>query len=242
MKNIFTILFTFSILFLFGQENLKDIDTTLDYKKRFFNNDELIAPNNYMYINSSSYYTINQITSDPTIDTTILEKVEHGLWIQYFDKKRNASDSSNYYYYRLGEYDFGSVTGKIYYFKKNDEIVRFALQYPKIKDSIYNGVVEVKFKKEKITWIEYQYFDEDKDSKKEPYLNLTKYYSNGEIKGYALTDNYNYKHEARKYNKKGLCFYELIIDKKGSYKIKRKQKGRKEIIEIHENEKLMVMK
>jgi hypothetical protein len=124
MKYITTILFSFFICLLFGQLDLKSIDTTFDFKERFYKNDRLAVKNGILYIDSSNAYSINEIQSNLKIDTTLFERVQHGLWIEYFDKKWKPSDSSSYTYYRLGEYEFGFTIGKIYYLNKKDEVIK----------------------------------------------------------------------------------------------------------------------
>jgi hypothetical protein len=237
MKYQIIFLFSIPFCFLYGQEELKSIDTTFDFKERFYQNGKLTVTNTILYIDSVNTYTINQIQSNQKIDTTQLERVQHGLWIEYFNKKWNPSNSSNFYYYRLCEYQFGYTTGKIYYFNKKDDIIKTALRYPKMNDTIFEGVRKITYQKGKIIWIEYNRFIED--SLKGLYVNLTSYYQDGKIKSYSLLDDFNYDHHTLKYNKTGLCKYELKLNKKDSFLIKRKRKGKKEIIETKENGNLI---
>lgn len=233
MKNLIAIAFSISLSFLFGQESLSVVDTTFDYQERFYLNNKLVVTNTILYIDSINTYTREQIQSNSKIDTNYLERVKNGLWIEYFDKKWNECDSSKYYYYRLGEYDFGYTTGKIYYFNKDRKIVKTALRYPKMKETIFEGVRKITYENGKISWIEYQRFTED--SIKGLYVNLYNYYPNGKIKGYAFIDDFNNNHCSLKYNMDGLCTYELQINQNESFLVKRKRKGKKEIIEIKEN-------
>jgi hypothetical protein len=225
MKNLIAIVFSISLSFLFGQESLSAVDTTFDYQERFYENNKLIVTNTILYIDSINTYTLEQIQSNSKIDTNHLERVKNGLWIEYFDKKWNECDSSKYYYYRLGEYDFGYTTGKIYYFNKDREIVKTALRYPKMKDTIFEGVRKTTYDNGTITWIEYQRFTED--SLKGLYVNLCNYYPNGKIKTYALSDDFNNNHHSLKYNKQGLCTYELRLNRNESFRVKKEEKRQK---------------
>lgn len=231
MKPLITYMFSCSIFLLFGQQHLNEIDTSLDYQERFYQNGRLITTNTILYIDSVNTYTVHQIQSDPAIDTTVLHRVQDGLWIEYFDKKWNASDPPHHSYFRLGEYDLGYTTGKIYYFNKQCELIESALRYPIVNDTVFEGVRKITYSKGKITWIKYQRFLED--SLKEPYVNLSNYYPNGQLKSYNLSDDFNYKYHTQKYNKNGLCTHELKLNRHESYTIKRK--GRKEMCLIKEN-------
>lgn len=233
MRNLITIVLSISLSFVFGQESLSVIDTTFDYQERFYINNVLVVNNNTVYIDSINTYTFEQVQTDSVLDTNNLERVKNGLWIEYFDKKWNECESSKHYYYRLGEYDLGYTTGKIYYFNKKGEIVKTALRYPKVNDSIFEGVRKITYDKGIITWVEYQRFTED--SLKGFYANLCSYYPNGKIKTYALVDDFNNNHHSLKYNKEGLCTYELRLNNKESFSVKRKRNGKKEIIQTKEN-------
>jgi hypothetical protein len=212
---------------------LKNIDTTFDFNERFYQNGKLTVTNTILYIDSVNIYSIDQIQSNQKIDTTQLERVQHRLWIEYYNKKWKPSDNSNYTYYRLGEYDYGFTVGKIYYFDKKGGVIKTALRYPYLNDTIFEGVRKISYLKGKVTWVEYQRFTED--SLKGMYVNLTSYYPNGKIKAYSLSDDFNHDHHSLKYNKSGLCKYELKLNNTDSYLIKRKRKGKKEIIETKEN-------
>lgn len=177
-KYIVTILTVTSFFLLFGQEELKDIDTILDYRERFYPNGQLEVENSLLNINSNE--------SSASNDSSQLQYVKHGLWIEYFDKKWNECDSSEHHYFRLGEYDSGYFTGKTYDFTKNKEIVRTYLRYPKIKDTIFEGVREIKYEDGKIAKIEYHLFNQDQSQLF--FWHYSYYNKNGVLTSYSYTN------------------------------------------------------
>ena len=233
MKIITTLLFSTLVFLVFCQQQLKDLDTTLDYKERFYKNGQLITTNLWRYISPNGLsIAAEDISLNPQLDTSKMEREPHGLWVEYFDKKWNPVDSSNYYYRLLCQYNCGYTAGKVYYFQK-DEIMYIGLRYPKLKDSVFNGFRKTTYHKAKILSVEYSLFSDD--SLKNKYYNMAYYYPNGQLKSYNLSDDHNYQYESTKYNKAGICTYELKHNRNESYLIKRKRNGRKEIIEARKN-------
>ncbi len=232
MKIVTTLLFSTLVFLVLGQQQLKDLDTTLDYKERFYENGQLITTNlwRYVYPNGKSI-AAEDLYLNPHMDTSKMEREPDGLWVEYFDEKWNPVDSSNYYYHILCEYNLGYTKGKVYYFKK-DEIMYTALRYPKLNDSIFNGFRKIVYNKGEILWVEYSLFSEDSLQKK--YYNMAYYFPNGQLKSHNLSDDHHYQYESTMYNKAGLCTYELKLNRNESYIIKRKRKGRKEIIDVRE--------
>ncbi|MNU50423.1 hypothetical protein D3C71_393860 [compost metagenome] len=235
MKIVTAFLFSSLVFFTFCQQQLKDLDTTLDYKERFYKNEKLITTNlwRYVYPNTNGLsIAAEDIYLNPHLDTSKMEREQDGLWVEYFDKKWNEVDSSNYYYRILCEYDCGYTVGKVYYFRKN-EIMHTALRYPELNDSVFDGFRKIIYDKGRISWVEYSFFSGD--SLKNQYYNMASYFPDGQLKDYSLSDDHNYQYKSTRYNKAGLCIYELKLNRNESYIIKRKRKGRKEIIDIREN-------
>lgn len=233
MKIVTTLLFSTFIFLVLGQQQLKDLDTTLDYKERFYKNGQLITTNLWRYVDPNGRaIAAEDILLNPQLDTSKMQREPHGLWVEYFDKKWNPIDSSNHYYRLLCQYNCGYTVGKVYYFKK-DEIMYTALRYPKLKDSVFDGFRKIVYEKGKILWVEYSLFSDD--SLKKKYYNMAYYYPTGQLKSHNLSDDHNYQYESTKYNRAGLCIYELKHNRKESYLIKRKRKGNKEIIDVREN-------
>lgn len=231
----FTTLFFFCLIFsLFGQEQLKDIDTSFDYKERFYWKGKLMTTNTwrYVYLNGQPSIAVTNLPLNPGFDTTGMVREKDGLWVEYFDKKWNPVDSSNQYYRILAEYKVGYTQGKVYYFKK-DEIIYTGLRYPKLNGTVFNGSRKIIYNKGKVEWVEYNLFRED--SLRNKYYNSSCFFPNGELKCYSLSDDINYQYVTLKYNKSGICTYELRLNHNESCIIKRKRKGRKEIIDIKEN-------
>lgn len=117
MLSILSIVFCASSLF--AQEELKDMDTILDYKERFYTTGKL---------NTDSQYS--QLTNFSQGDS-LTKKVKSGLWIEYFDRKFDEVSEAKYRYYRLVEYDAGEQVGKIYYFKKKWQALSFRSELSK---------------------------------------------------------------------------------------------------------------
>jgi hypothetical protein len=210
-----------SNIFLFSQGELKYIDTTLDYKERFYKDGKLNT--NYDYGTATNYEQAEPVS----------KKVKVGLCVEYFDRKMYEADETKYTYYRLVEYVFGETEGKIYYFKKNDKLAHVVTLYPKIKDSIYEGYRIIYYKKDRIELLDYRRFDDV--NLKGIYVYSTSFYPDGQVKSHVLSDDDNYQYQSWQFNKAGFCTNELKLNNEEAYRIKRK--GRKEIVEIRENEK-----
>ncbi|WP_343631670.1 hypothetical protein [Fluviicola sp.] len=234
MKSITTFIFYLFIFWAFGQQQLKDIDTSFDYKERFYRKEKLITRNSWRYVrdNGQPSIGVNDLLLNPGFDTTGMVREKDGLWCEYFDKSWNPTDSSHQYYQILCEYNCGLTEGKVYYFRKN-EIIYTGLRYPKLNDSIFNGSRRITYNNGKVEWIEYKLFRED--SLRSKYYNTSSFFPNGELKHYTLSDDINFQYVGLKYNKFGICTYELKLNHNESYTIKRKRKGRKEIIDVREN-------
>ena len=201
MKYTVTILLTISFFSLFGQEELNDIDTVLDYRERFYNSGQLDVQNSMLDLNSNNIVPANQKKSSTNNDSSQLEYQKHGLWIEYFDKKWNECDSSEHYYFRLGEYDSGYYTGKTYDFNKKKELVRTYLRYPKMKDSIFEGVREIKYEDGNITKVEYHLFNQDRSPL---FFWHTSYYNkDGILTSYSFTNEAQNRTRFISYSKDG---------------------------------------
>jgi len=219
--------------FVWAQQPLSACDTTQDWNERFYKNGQLALNGYYVYLDSSGYYDWTMFDFDPLIDSTKMERVQHRKWIEYFDKKWQPTDSSNQYYYCLCEFSGGYAKGKVYYFKKNGKLIQSALRYPNYSDEEFNGVRRIYYtKKDVIESIYYNRFTED--SLKGFYYNSSFYYTNGQLASYSLNDEFNNRYESLKYNKKGLCTYELKLNNVDHYTIKRRKRGRK-VIEVRED-------
>lgn len=233
MKITTTVLFSTFIFLLFGQQQLKDVDTAFDYQERFYRNGELKTINLWGYFDQHGISIAEvDIPNNPHIDTSNMERVQIYLWIEYFDKKWIPCDSAEHSYYCLREYDdYGYIVGKSYYFRKNGEILYVMLRYPELNDSVFEGVRKIRYDKGKVTWVDYELFLED--SLRGYYYNSTWYYPNGQLKLYGLSDDSLKQYETKKYSKAGYCTYELkhYPNEGHSYTIKRKRKGRKEVID-----------
>ena len=96
MKHSSIIIFIFSFCVLYGQEDLKNIDTTFDFNERFYQNGKLTITNTKLYTDSINIYSIDQLQINQKMDTTQLECIKHVLWIAYYNKKWKPSDNSNY--------------------------------------------------------------------------------------------------------------------------------------------------
>nr|WP_294858401.1 hypothetical protein [uncultured Fluviicola sp.] len=234
MKTFITLIFSSLIFSIFGQQLLKDIDTSFDYKERFYRKGKLITTNiwRYVYPNGQPSIAATDLALNPGFDTSQMVLEQDGLWVEYFDKKWNKADSSDYYYSILAEYNCGLTEGKVYYFRKN-EIIYTGFRFPKLNDSVFNGSRRVTYNKGKVEWVEYNLFRED--SLRNKYYNSSWFFPNGELKSYSLADDINHQYVTLKYNKAGICTYELRLNHHESYTIKRKRKGRKEIMDVREN-------
>jgi hypothetical protein len=234
MKTLSTFIF-FSLIFSgFGQQQLKDIDTSFDYQERFYENGQLIAENSWrlVYPDGTPSIPLKDLYLNPDMDTSEMSLEQDGLWVEYYDKKWNEVDSSRFYYKVLREYDCGYTQGKSYYFKKN-ELMYTGLRYPKLNDSVFNGSRKIIYDKGNISWVEYRLFMED--SLRNKYYHSACYFPDGQLMSYNLSDDINYQYVVIRYNKAGLCTYELKLNHQEAYRIKRKRKGRKEIMEVREN-------
>jgi hypothetical protein len=227
----------------FSQPELNP-DTTIDYYKRFYENGKLKTTNSILYTDGDRHYytkeNIDDLILKYSFDTTGFSTVHNGLWIFYYDKKGNLSDSSNYTEYSLIEYDRGDIIGKAYSFKKGGTLDHFVVHYPLRNDTIFNGYKRTNFRKDgSLEFIEYSRFSDD--SLRRFYYNTIWYHRNGTLQSYTLSDDLNYEHRVLKYKKNGFCYYELKVTKTESYLIKRKENRKKESIEKRVGDKYMRM-
>ena len=102
------------LLCLFCLNGLAQIDTTFDYKKRFYKNETLITKN------------------------TINEGEKHGLWIEYLDKNWKESTKNKSKFFRLIEYKNGNPIGKVYDFYNSGKL-QMVGKYKSLNPEIRQG-------------------------------------------------------------------------------------------------------
>ena len=233
MKFLICIMLLTLPLFSWSQQPLSEIDTIQDWQERFYKNGQLALNGYYVYRDSSGYYDWTIYDFDASIDSTKMERIQHGKWILYYDKKWQPTDSSNQYYYRLAEFRGGAKEGKVYYFKKNGKLIYNRSMSPNYDDTLFYGYRTINYTKNgTIESIYYNRYSED--STKGFYYNRSFYYANGQLESYALIDDYNNRTEYLKYNKKGFCTSELKLNDIDHYTIKRRKRGRK-VIEVRDD-------
>jgi len=240
MKNILTFIYAIVLLPLYSQHKLSEIDTALNFKSLYYFEGKLTTTNSLVYCNpeSGGFYTKEFFASinQSGLDTSKMDLVKHGNWIEYFDKEEQMVTDENYKSYCLSTYNKGYQQGKTYYFQKGGRIIKTIENYPIYKDTVFEGFREIGYKRNKINYVTYERFDED--SSKGSYINISTYFSNGNLKEYVLNDDFNHKYEVMIFNPRGICTKELIVDHLYVLDVKRKRNGRKEIIETVENDKL----
>lgn len=234
MMKLFVFFISMSVsTFVWSQQSISEIDTIQDWQERFYKNGQLALNGYYVYLDSSGYYDWTEYDYDASIDSTKMVRVKHGKWIEYYNKKKQPTDSSNQYYYRLDEFRGGATIGKLYCFKKNGKLAYSSLIYPKYEDSIFDGYRTIHYTQNgTIEFIKYSRFD--RDSLRGFYYNSYFYYANGQLETHSLNDDFNNRYESLKYNKKGFCTYELKLNNLDHYTIKRRKRGRR-VIEVRED-------
>lgn len=202
----------------YSQQQLKDIDTVIDYQQRFYNGTQLKSENRLLSIEKNLGDSVGR------------ELVRDGLWIDYFTKNWEKSDSSAFHYYRLIEYDTGNVVGKFYNFSKNGRLLEMIDFYPMLDEDEFQGYLIVKYAKSLlINSVEYKRFSDD--TLAGMYINIAIYARNGQLTGYSLSDDENHHYHSITMSKRGYCKYELVITDTESFIRKKRRNGRVEIFE-----------
>lgn len=230
-------MFIFISLFASSQHELKDIDTTIHYKKVFYKNDSLILYPYYEYYDSTTYRTYI-LTKEKfeekigNIDTSKIQLLKRGTWkIDYLRKKKK--------YYYLANYDNDILIGKRYDFNSKDRLISTFTTYPKIKDSIFNGSQIINYdKKGRITSVEYIQFIEDQTFLF--YWNYLSYNKSGVLTYYSYVDEEKNKTRFITYSKNGEIIKDYKRDEKEWYSKKWNKKRTKLKEEVHlKNQRLI---
>jgi hypothetical protein len=102
--------------------------------------------------------------------------------------------------------------------------------YPMLDEDEFQGYLIVKYSKSLlINSVEYKRFSDD--TLAGMYINIAIYARNGQLRGYSLSDDENYRYHSIKMSKKGDCKYELVLTDTESFIRKRRRNGRVEIFE-----------
>ncbi len=110
--------FTFLLLLVFSfayrgwtQVALSETDLRIDFPQRFYDGNQLITENTYVYTDSAYIYFEQDLLNDGK-DLSDYRKHKHGKWLEYFDKNwNNITDKEEMAYYSLTEYDVGITKG-----------------------------------------------------------------------------------------------------------------------------------
>lgn len=217
--------------FSFAQTQLSEINTTLDYKSRFFRNDTLITTNSIIYWDSLG---MSYILDIPDYNSRQRYRpsnsVKQGLWVYYWDKKWRECDKSNAEFYQLFEYNYDTFVRKSYTFNRMNELLHSVEPYPIYEGEKFDGYLKIKYEKGTINSAEYRLWDSDSLWYK--YTNRTTYYANGNVRSYTLNDDINKRYHSMSFEEDGFCRGELKLDDLDWFNIQRKR-TKKGIKEIH---------
>lgn len=227
----------FISLFASTQHELKDIDTTLNYKKVFYRNDSLILHPYYKYYDSITYrtYIVTKEKFEENIgnlDTSKIQLLREFTWKNEY-KKKNKS------YYYLAYYKDDILKGKRYDFNSKDRLISTFKNYPKIKDSIFNGSQIINYdKKGRITSVKYIQFNKDQTFLF--YWNYLSYNKSGVLTSYSYVDEEKNKTRFITYSKNGEIIKDYKRDETEWYNKKWNKKKTKLKEEVHlKNQRLI---
>lgn len=185
-----------------SQPQLSDIDTVLDYKSRFFRNDTLIAPNEFVYWDSiHGWFSTDRPHQMRNFDVS--KPSPHGLWIHYYDRKWKDSDSNNYAFYVLTQYSLGRWIKKSYTFNTKNELLFSEEPYPLFENEEFKGYLKLSYKNGAIYSAEYRRWLND--SLRLQYINETYYYPNGVVINHTLFDDISKSYRMMSFNEDGFC-------------------------------------
>ncbi len=234
MKLVCSIFLVMVVLSGNSQPQLSEIDTVLDYKSRFFRNDTLLAANEYVFWDSTfGWFSTHRPNQIKRLDVS--KPHLNGLWIHYYDKKWNDSDSNNFAFYELTQYSFGRWIKKSFTFNKKHELLFSEEPYPIFENEVFNGYLKLSYQNGAVCSAEYKQWEED--IFKNFHFNFTQFYNDGSIRSFSFLDDANYRYRSIINDKSGFCTYDLKLDKDESYRIERKKNGTriKEIVHIKED-------
>ena len=222
------------VLSVNSQPQLSEIDTVLDYKSRFFRNDTLLAANEYVFWDSTfGWFSTHRPNQIKRLDVS--KPHLNGLWIHYYDKKWNDSDSNNFAYYELTQYSFGRWIKKSFTFNKKHELLFSVEPYPIFEKEVFNGYLKLSYQNGVVYSAEYRRWDSD--SLRFQFLNETYYYPNGTIKSHTLNDDINKRYRMISFDDDGFCRVDIKHDETDLYHIQRKRtKKHLKQIELIKNE------
>ncbi|MFT5600038.1 MAG: hypothetical protein ACI9N1_000270 [Flavobacteriales bacterium] len=155
--------FTLLVCFL-SHTYFAQIDSTTDYKDRFYANDTLLTKNE------------------------TIENKKDGYWIEYFDKKWVESTKKKSKYYRLIEYKNGLPVGKVYDFYRSGKLQMLG-EFKSLEPNLRIGTTIWYTKSGKRTRLEFQ--NEDTFYESEYYANGKLSYEQKFLRGRDQSSYYN---------------------------------------------------
>lgn len=231
---------TFLLLLVFSfayrgwtQVALSETDLRIDFPQRFYDRNQLITENTYVYTDSAYIYFEQDLLNDGK-DLSDYRKHKHGKWLEYFDKNWNSiTDKEEMAYYSLTEYYVGTAKGSAFFFDKKDRLHHATLRHPPYGENTFEGFRVIWFdQNEQVKTIQYERFRDQLDLE---YVNRTTYFSNGKIESYTLRDEEQSNYHIVEYDKEGKITYELIANNKEQSKVKYKRRGKVELRESRED-------
>lgn len=216
-----------------AQMPYNQLDNQLDFEERFFEKDQLLTTNEFLYLDSNIVYRKEDL-EELGMDLFRFERVKHGKWVNYYDKNWNEVDVRKFEYFSLAEYQYGIIHGKAYYFTQDKKLHHTTLRYPPYFDSVFQGYRIIWYDgKERAQSAQYELFKTEGAPR---YSNNTVYFPDGSIKSFSLADDRTASYHVVEFNKRGKITYELRNDEQQTYKLRQKWFGWIMIKDTLENE------